>query len=139
MIYRIKSFGELKQVNSYKEDDWAASDALTRSNIRTQLFHALDDQMSDLYEYLTAPLNKVMLSNKVFKVHEDGSVEWDFEASRALTDKEIKVLLKNHDGQCSDGMGEGFEQYPFAEERDISYFYSPWSKGTNSILVEVIP
>lgn len=37
----------------------------------------------------------------------------------------IDEISEDASGQCSDGIGEGFEQYPCYEPGDLSYFISP--------------
>ena len=46
-----------------------------------------------------------------------------------LTESEIRDLQKYTSGQWSDGIGEGFEQFPCAEEYGIEIFVSPWYRG----------
>jgi hypothetical protein len=46
-----------------------------------------------------------------------------------LTESEIRNLQKYTSGQWSDGIGEGFEQFPCAEEYGIEIFVSPWYRG----------
>ena len=46
-----------------------------------------------------------------------------------LTDDEIEQLKDYTQGQWSDGIGEGFEQFPCVEENGNEIFVSPWYRG----------
>lgn len=56
-------------------------------------------------------------------------VEVSYKLKEDLTDDEIHDLIKYTTGQMSDGIGEGFEQYPFLDIDGTSYFISPWFHG----------
>lgn len=53
-----------------------------------------------------------------------------YHAHRELTDAELRELGKYTQGQWSDGIGEGFEQYPCGESSNGKEMYiSPWYYG----------
>jgi len=62
-------------------------------------------------------------------IFEDGKL-WSvttYESSRELTKEELAIVEDYTSGQWSDGIGEGFEQYPCYEGRAGEEVYiSPW-------------
>lgn len=56
-------------------------------------------------------------------------VQVEYESTRLLTDDELHDLIEYTQGQMSDGIGEGFEQYPFKEDGQAEYYVSPWYGG----------
>ena len=52
-----------------------------------------------------------------------------YEANEKLTDEELELLGDYTQGQWSDGIGEGFEQYPCKEIDDMELYISPWFSG----------
>lgn len=52
-----------------------------------------------------------------------------YTTSRELTDEEQDTLLSYTSGQCSDGIGEGFEQHECGEINDGPLFYSMWKRN----------
>ena len=55
--------------------------------------------------------------------------EYFLREGASLTDDEIAKLIDYTQGQWSDGIGEGFEQSPVAEEDGEDIYISPWSRG----------
>jgi hypothetical protein len=52
-----------------------------------------------------------------------------YESPEELTDDELEILMTYTQGQWSDGIGEGFEQYPCTEDNEGNEVYvSPWFK-----------
>jgi len=43
-----------------------------------------------------------------------------------LNDEEVEILKNYTQGQLSDGIGEGFEQFPVMYDNDKEIFLSPW-------------
>lgn len=53
-----------------------------------------------------------------------------YDSPEKLTDEELKVLGDYTQGQWSDGIGEGFEQYPcYTTEKGKDVYVSPWQPG----------
>jgi hypothetical protein len=46
-----------------------------------------------------------------------------------LSDDELTELSKYTQGQWSDGIGEGFEQYPCCQSEGSDVYISPWIPG----------
>jgi hypothetical protein len=63
--------------------------------------------------------------------YEDGKlyviVSW--KSKEKLDENEIQVLIRYTQGQMSDGIGEGFEQYPCTYEGGEEIYVSPWYRG----------
>ncbi len=53
-----------------------------------------------------------------------------YRVDRKLKDEELKDLMSYTQGQWSDGIGEGFEQYPI-ESKNCEYYISAWHRGQN--------
>ena len=49
-----------------------------------------------------------------------------YEANQKLTDEELKLLTDYTQGQWSDGIGEGFEQFSCREIDNSELYISPW-------------
>jgi hypothetical protein len=52
-----------------------------------------------------------------------------YEVNEKLTDEELKLLANYTQGQWSDGIGEGFEQFPCEEIDGMDLYISPWIPG----------
>lgn len=50
----------------------------------------------------------------------------EYQSKRVLTDKELGEVKSYTQGQWSDGIGEGFEQFPCNSDED---YVSPWFRG----------
>ena len=63
-----------------------------------------------------------------------------YHSDRELTEEELKQLMDYTQGQWSDGIGEGFEQFPIMEDDEGEEVYiSPWFPGQNiKIYQEII-
>jgi len=77
-------------------------------------------------------VSKLKYGEMSFKV-EDSKLytitKYDLEEGASLTDAEIEQLIDYTQGQWGDGIGEGFEQFPCAEEDREEIFVSPWHRG----------
>ena len=51
-----------------------------------------------------------------------------------LTEDQLQALAEETQGQWSDGIGEGFEQYPCAKIGKYEVFISPWYFGQELII-----
>jgi hypothetical protein len=85
----------------------------------------------DFVEYFDGDsLDKLISGYMRFEVV-DGSL-WtitEYEINAALTDEELTELANYTQGQWSDGIGEGFEQFSCCEEDGNEIFVSPWYPG----------
>jgi hypothetical protein len=52
-----------------------------------------------------------------------------YTAKEKLDDWEMGILIDYTQGQMSDGIGEGFEQYPCTYKGDEEIYISPWYPG----------
>lgn len=84
------------------------------------------DEFSDYFREGTW-IKDVTGGTLTFKV-EDGKLYaiTVYESVRRLTNKELVELMDYTVGQWSDGIGEGFEQYPCRVDNGVDYFISPW-------------
>ena len=74
--------------------------------------------------------SKIISGYTVFK-YEDGKL-WSvctYELKTPLTQDEIDYLVDYTSGQWSDGIGEGFEQFPCCEIDGMGLYISPWFFG----------
>ncbi len=53
-----------------------------------------------------------------------------------LVTDELEILPDYTQGQWSDGIGEGFEQSPCAEENGEEIFVSPWFRGQKAVAIQ---
>ena len=53
----------------------------------------------------------------------------EYLANRELTETELKDLAGETQGQWSDGIGEGFEQFPCTYHNNKEVYVSPWAYG----------
>lgn len=101
------------------------------------------DCQDDFVEYMDEEdypfVSKLECGYMSFKV-EDGKLytltEYDLREGAILSGEEITKLIDYTQGQWSDGVGEGFEQEPCAEENDEDIYVSPWYK--NQVATAVI-
>lgn len=78
-------------------------------------------QSDDMKQYVDEPLRQKLISVEWNLAGTDeGTI--DVEANQELTDDELAELSDWIKGQCSDGLGEGFESCEFAQ----LYDYNPW-------------
>lgn len=49
-----------------------------------------------------------------------------YEVNEKLTDEELELLTDYTQGQWSDGIGEGFEQFPCRKIDNMELYISPW-------------
>lgn len=53
----------------------------------------------------------------------------EYNSKRELTPEELEELAEYTQGQWSDGIGEGFEQYPcYNEDEEDEVYISPWHR-----------
>lgn len=119
MIYQMKTYGKMEPATGLKSP-------ATRDKLLDALNHG-SSGVYDLHEYLDKKYRSLITSFKVTEVFPDGSLSWDITVERSLTKKEKDYIIDYLWGQCSDGWGEGFEQYPFMMEKGTEYYYSPWN------------
>lgn len=80
-------------------------------------------QKDDMVEYLPENLKaKIVFVEWILEDLDWGTVSiW---ANERLSEEEVDELSKWIAGQCSDGLGEGFAQQPFAEYNDSKVSFS---------------
>jgi len=62
-----------------------------------------------------------------------------YKSNRKLTDVELADLADYTTGQWSDGIGEGFEQYPcYITDDDEEVYISPWFFGQQITITQTI-
>lgn len=62
--------------------------------------------------------------------------EYELKENEELTLNEMLDLAEYTQGQWSDGIGEGFEQFPCIEIDDEEVYISPWSPGQKLIILK---
>jgi hypothetical protein len=84
------------------------------------------DDFADYSEFRS----KLKIGHMSFKF-EEGTLftVTEFAVKEDLTSEEIVKLMNETQGQWSDGIGEGFEQFPCAMIGDEEVFISPWFSG----------
>lgn len=60
-----------------------------------------------------------------------------YSSKEKLNEDEVKELIDYTQGQMSDGIGEGFEQFPCMYEDDKEIFLSPWFRGQKLTVEQV--
>ena len=89
----------------------AARDYLKNDEMKR--FMKGDDRIPDnVYNYIDS-------IEWILKDTDSGIIE--LRTTRELTEKELKDIISWVSGQCSDGIGEGFEQQDFANYSDEDY------------------
>jgi len=76
--------------------------------------------------------------------HENGELYTitEYECEEKLTDDELQILADYTQGQWSDGIGEGFEQFPcfFTEDEEgeeVEVYISPWCPKQKITITQV--
>ncbi len=98
------------------------------------------DCQDDFVEYMDEEdypfVSNLEFGHMSFKV-DDGKLytitEYGLQEGAGLTDAEIAKLIDYTQGQWSDGIGEGFEQFPCAYQRDEEVFVSPWFRNQEAV------
>ena len=101
-------------------------DVIDRSKL-----HGIDCQ-DEFVEYMNEDFKNKLSSGYMDFRFEDGKL-WTYvvySTREVLTEYEVKRLGEYTQGQLSDGIGEGFEQFPCDYESDGAEVYlSPWYHG----------
>ncbi len=77
---------------------------------------------SDIEKLIYGFLRFELIDGKLYSVIE-------YSVDGELTEEEIQILKEETSGQLSDGIGEGFEQYPCCEIDGEDAYISPWFSG----------
>ena len=100
-----------------------------------EIQEAIDDYQSDINmtQYLCDDNDEIqhkLISAKwgVETMNGDIYGRVDFELKEPFTDEETRLVKEAVSGQNSDGMGEGFEQYPITLDGE-DYYVSFWNSG----------
>ena len=87
----------------------------------------------DFVEYIDVDLSSKLESGYMKFVVDHNilytTTEYVIKDGQSLSFEEIQRLIKYTQGQWSDGIGEGFEQFPCTEENKIEIYVSPWYRG----------
>lgn len=86
----------------------------------------IPDNFVDYADHLSF-YNKLVEGYTHFKFEDDSL--WsvcEYELKEPLTEEELKELAEDTQGQWSDGIGEGFEQFACTEIDKNEVFISPW-------------
>ena len=77
-------------------------------------------------EYLEKPLKGLVKSSSIEVVAKDGKLftEITYETYKKLSQANLRKLQEYTYGQMSDGIGEGFEQFPCNSDQDL--YFSMW-------------
>lgn len=59
----------------------------------------------------------------------NGEPTLEYELTQPLTQEQLQELAEYTQGQWSDGIGKGFEQFPCKEINGEEIYISPWSGG----------
>jgi hypothetical protein len=59
-----------------------------------------------------------------------------YNSDRLLTDEELNELMDYTQGQWSDGIGEGFEQFPVYLDENEEVYISPWFYGQDIKIIQ---
>ena len=62
------------------------------------------------------------IDNELYTINE-------YVSNRKLNDSELQELVEETQGQWSDGIGEGFEQFPCSYHEGNEVYVSPWFYG----------
>lgn len=89
----------------------------------------LDEPMADYIKYCDEALVGVVLYVR-WELTDEASWLVTLVTSRHLTDEESTALSEWISGQNSDGLGEGFEQQPFAEHEGDDEDDDDWSMSS---------
>lgn len=109
------------------------------ADAQAYLTHDYNGDPRNMQQYLDAPLREAVVLLR-WRLESNG-LDWSVEAicNRELTDAELKQLGDEVSGQNSDGLGEGFEQQPFAEgEREDDGYYDDndeWVEEDDFVMV----
>ncbi len=90
-----------------------------------------EDNFAEYFDNNFTFKNDISQGNMEFRV-QDGKLMTVtiYTSTRKLTDEELAVLVDYTQGQWSDGIGEGFEQYPCEySEKGEEIFVSAWQPG----------
>lgn len=99
-------------------------------DVDKSLLHGIDCQ-DEFVEYLDGNYRSKLGCGYMDFRYEDGNL-WTYtvySTKEKLTDEEIEDLKEYTQGQWSDGIGEGFEQFPCTYLNDVEVFVSPWYPG----------
>lgn len=121
MIYQVKTYGDMEDISLLKDP------ALLK-----RLFDHITDNLEQtgLHEYMDKGYSSIVTKMEITELNADGTALWDIMVSKVLSEDEKEYILDFIMGQCSDGWGEGYEQYPFFEKGSVELYYSPWKRGT---------
>lgn len=107
MIYQVKTYGDMEDISLLKDP------ALLK-----RLFDHITDNLEQtgLHEYMDKGYSSIVTKMEITELNADGTALWDIMVSKVLSEDEKEYILDFIMGQCSDGWGEGYEQYPFFEK-----------------------
>lgn len=96
------------------------------------------DCQDGFVEYMDQPLKSKLSGGYMDFRFENGEL-WTYTtySSKAeLTESELKELIDYTQGQWSDGIGEGFEQFPCYDIDGEDVYLSPWYPGQKAEAIQ---
>lgn len=125
MEYKIIIKGEIDYPTiEYNEQDIAKY--LTPYEIKKILPIEIEDEF---VEYYDGKIKGLVEGYTHFELDEDSNQFFavcEYISKRKLSEQELLELGEYTQGQWSDGIGEGFEQYPCTELYNCEIYISPW-------------
>ena len=97
----------------------------------SEYFHNRYDDGRGVKENQQSLIDKGVCNGYLSFKYEEGKL-WSittYESPVELTEEEINILASYTQGQLSDGIGEGFEQFPCKYIDDEEVYISPWKQG----------
>jgi hypothetical protein len=129
-ITKITTEGEC-----FSFSDRGSNPQLPRACKRRELQRAIDEDYEDLGKYihdepLKSLVTKIDTPEVKSSVKNNFTLLWTIHSKAPLGSDEQAQLIRYIDGQCSDGWGEGFEQFAYyREDNDVEHFASCWFHG----------
>lgn len=136
MEYKIIIKGEIDYPKiEYNEEN--KERYLTINELKKILPLEIEDEF---VEYYDGKIKGLVEGYTHFELNEDSKQFFavcEYTSKRELSEQELLELGEYTQGQWSDGIGEGFEQYPCAELYNCEIYISPWRYGQELIISQI--
>jgi hypothetical protein len=125
--------------NCEEEDVWTSEDKQMLPSCEESYLHffSIEEEGPQFHKYLDGNLSEAIESSTATVVMRQSRwfTEVTWHTNRELTDKEEDELLSYTSGQCSDGIGEGFEQRPCGSlDNGDELYYSMWKRNGKELI-----